>query len=73
MKMGLVFACGLIMGAIAVHLIPAEAQNSSGDFEMFVTSASSGGAYLLEKHTGLVRYCTGRACFPVSMTNAPPQ
>jgi hypothetical protein len=71
MKIILAFAVGSIAGVIAAQqLMPAHAQNAESDYQMFVTSGSSGGsyAYLLNTRTGIVRFCNGRSCFPVPMT-----
>ena len=72
MKPVIIFACGLIGGFIvAQQLTFARAQSPQlGDYQMFVTSGSSGGpfAYLLNTSTGIVRLCNGHSCFPVPMT-----
>lgn len=75
MKPILIFAAGLTVGiAASQQLFPSHAQTADSDYQMFVTSGSSGGpfAYLLNVRTGVVRFCNGKSCFAVPTTPTAP-
>jgi hypothetical protein len=78
MRSALALIVGITIGFVIAHLnvgIPAQAQSPDGQYQMFVTSGSSGGpfGFLLNIRTGALKFCNARVeqgrnvsqCFPV--------
>jgi hypothetical protein len=76
MRTSLVLVAGIVFGFVLGHLnfdAPAQAQSPEGQYQMFITSGSSGGpfGYVLNVQTGVLKFCggttqTGLSCFPVA-------
>jgi hypothetical protein len=78
MRIALALIAGVMIGLVLAHLnfgIPAQAQSPDGQYQMFVTSGSSGGpfGFLLNVRTGALKFCNARVeqgknisqCFPI--------
>jgi hypothetical protein len=77
MRAVLALIAGVTLGFVIAHLnIPAQAQSTDGQYQMFVTSGSSGGpfGFLLNTRTGTLKFCNARIeqgrnisqCIPVA-------